>query len=191
MNWVDIRNTVESVAGTVLPGIGGLIAGPAGAKVGGILASVLGVANTPDAVQQALQTDPQAAVKLAQIASDERIALALQATQERQAQITADTTVIESINKTMQGESNAEHFLTYAWRPIWGLVSAAAFFVVCVLCCILAYQAVLGGHPEAMSMTPQLVGSFTALFGIPGAILGIASWHRGVMQVQQVKSTVK
>jgi len=32
---------------------------------------------------------------------------------------------------------------------------------------------------NAMQMIPQVIFNFTTLFGIPGAILGLASHHRG------------
>jgi hypothetical protein len=89
---------------------------------------------------------------------------------------------IESVNATMRAEAKSEHWWTSGWRPYWGFVSGTAFLFVCLLVCVLAYQAVLGGHPEAMAMIPQVIGAFAALFAIPGAILGVTAWHRGKMQ---------
>ncbi len=89
---------------------------------------------------------------------------------------------VAQVNQTMREESKSEHWIQYSWRPYWGFISATAFGVVCVFVCVLAYQAIFKGKPEAINMIPALVGAFAILFGIPGAILGVASWHRGMMK---------
>ncbi len=61
MNWKDIA----PLMGDAAPLIGGLIGGPAGATVGGLVANALGISATPDAVSQALKTNSDAAEKLA------------------------------------------------------------------------------------------------------------------------------
>ena len=62
MDWSDIKGVIGGIA----PLLGTAIGGPAGAALGGMVSSALGVANTPDAVSQALKTNPEAAVKLRQ-----------------------------------------------------------------------------------------------------------------------------
>lgn len=84
-----------------------------------------------------------------------------------------------AVNITMQAEAKSEHWPQWSWRPFWGFSSALAFLFVAGLCCVLAYQAILGGRPESIAMIPQLVAAFATLFTIPGAILGVTAWHRG------------
>jgi len=60
MKWKDIAG----IAGKAAPLIGGLLGGPAGAAVGGIVASALGTEDTPEAVHAALRADPQALAKV-------------------------------------------------------------------------------------------------------------------------------
>jgi hypothetical protein len=67
MNWNSIKETVGKVA----PLAGTLLGGPAGAAVGGLISSALGVENNPDAVAAALN-DPDAVVKLKELESNER-----------------------------------------------------------------------------------------------------------------------
>jgi hypothetical protein len=67
MNWNSIKETVGKVA----PLAGTLLGGPAGAAVGGLISSALGVENSPDAVAAALN-DPDAVVKLKELESNER-----------------------------------------------------------------------------------------------------------------------
>lgn len=53
MNWASIKETVANAA----PLVGTLLGGPAGASVGALVSSALGVENSPSAVAQAL-SDP-------------------------------------------------------------------------------------------------------------------------------------
>lgn len=71
MEWKDIAGIVGKAA----PVLGTLVGGPAGAAIGGLIGSVLGTGNTPDAVQAAIATDPQAALKLAQYEGDNAVKL--------------------------------------------------------------------------------------------------------------------
>lgn len=65
MDWKDLSSAVGKAA----PMLGTLIGGPAGAAVGGLLASVLGTGNTPEEVAAAV-ANPDALVKLRQIEAD-------------------------------------------------------------------------------------------------------------------------
>jgi len=60
MDWKDIRNTIASFA----PALGTALVGPAGAAVGAMVASALGVEDDPVAVEQALKHDPDASFEL-------------------------------------------------------------------------------------------------------------------------------
>lgn len=63
MNWADIGKLIGNVA----PIVGTAIGGPAGAAVGSLVAGLLGVDNTPDAVASAIKADPNIAVKLKEL----------------------------------------------------------------------------------------------------------------------------
>jgi len=91
------------------------------------------------------------------------------------------------VNQTMQAEAKSEHWPQWIWRPLWGIISAVAFLVVCIFVCYLGYRAISGKDPQAIGMIPLLIGAFTTLFGIPGAILGIAAWGRN--KLKERKST--
>jgi len=56
--------------------------------------------------------------------------------------------------------------------------------VVAVFVCVLGYKAVTGSNPQAIGMIPLLVGAFTTLFGVPGAILGISAWGRNKLKIK-------
>lgn len=67
MNWRDLGNRLASIG---LRAAGGALAGPKGAEVAGRLGEALGVEPTPKAIEAALASDPDAAVKLLQIELD-------------------------------------------------------------------------------------------------------------------------
>lgn len=71
MNWQDIGKAVGGAA----PIVGGLLGGPAGAAIGNIVASTLGVNNTPDSVNDALKNNPDALVKIQELQTNSKVEL--------------------------------------------------------------------------------------------------------------------
>lgn len=71
MDWKDIAGVVGKAA----PIVGGLLGGPAGAAVGGLISTALGTDSTPDAVSNAILADPQAAVKLKELEINSKVEL--------------------------------------------------------------------------------------------------------------------
>lgn len=179
MDWKDIASSVGKYA----PMLGGLLAGTPGASIGTMIASALGVENTPSAVQQALTTNPDAAVKLQQIESDERVKLQALVVQQASAEMAASVQTAGDVNKTMQAEDASEHWPTYSWRPAIGL-AVAVDLVLSVLVVGIAYVGVMffGVKPDALAYLPAMLGAMAALVGVASPILGIASWFRGKMQ---------
>ena len=60
-------NDLLRLLGSVAPALAGIVAGPAGGAAVSAIAKVFGVADTVEAVTQAVAADPDAALKLAQI----------------------------------------------------------------------------------------------------------------------------
>lgn len=71
MEWKDIAGVVGKAA----PFVGGILGGPAGAAVGGLVATALGTKATPDAVSAALLADPQAALKVKELETSAKVQL--------------------------------------------------------------------------------------------------------------------
>lgn len=65
MKWSDLSKTIGKVA----PMLGTALGGPMGGAIGAIVSSALGVPNDAAAVAEAIKTDPQIAVKLREIES--------------------------------------------------------------------------------------------------------------------------
>ena len=166
MEWKDVATTVAKSA----PMLGGLLGGPVGAAVGAVgsmIASALGVANTPDAVQQALTVNPDAAVKLADIERQRQVDLQQLVVQSANNQLQAETAQLVAVNTTMQAETKSEHWASWLWRPFLGFVTGimvfGCYFVLPLL------------HIAVPSIPPEV-------WGLLAAILGVASWFRGKAQ---------
>lgn len=181
MDWSDIGATIKKGAPLLANVLTGNIPGAIG-TVAGWIGDALGVEPTPDAIGQALKTDPQAAIKLAEIEAKRQTDLATLTTQVDVAEIDADKSQISEVNNTMRAEGASEHWPQWSWRPAIGFSFALGFLACVLFVCALAWKAVMGGKPDAIGMIPTLVSAFAALFAIPGAILGVAAHHRGKMK---------
>jgi len=107
MNWRDVAETVAKAA----PALGGVLAGPAGAGAGTLIARALGVDDNPQAVHAAMQADPLAAIKL------------------REVEASLTQALIQQRGSVVTAEANGESWLQRNWRPLvmlWfaGLVGA-------------------------------------------------------------------
>lgn len=182
ITWKDVGQTVGKFA----PMLGALVGGPAGASVGAMIASALGTGSTPMDVQQALVTNPDAAVKLKQIEADKTVRLQELMADQTKAELSAATQNASDVNATMQAEAKAEHWPTWSWRPFIGFCvgfnTAAASVLVLVV-----YVPMMWGNKEAaaaVAQLPMVLGALAAISGTVMPILGIASYWRGKKQVQ-------
>ena len=178
-DWKSIAKKVADIA----PNLGALLGGPVGAGVGvasKLISMALGCDNTPDAVEQALAVNPDAAVKLREIEKDEKLGIAQLAQQLQVAQIASDTSVIQAVNTTMQEEAKAGKLA--AWREFCGFVVGINSIMGTAAACLLFWRA-LNVSPEAIgvavSQIPLLAGAIAAITAIPGAAVGIVVWHQG------------
>jgi hypothetical protein len=163
MDWKDIASTVGKFA----PLVGTALGGPAGAAVGAIVSAALGTPNTPDAVSQALQVDPAAAMKLAEIEKDRTLGIQQLIVQSEANRLASETAALQAVNATMQVEDKSDHWPSYSWRPFCGFVFGIMFggvYFVLPLCKL-----------------PVPVVPFEA-WAAMGGVLGVASFFRGRMQ---------
>lgn len=170
MEWKDLAKVVGGAA----PILGTLIGGPAGTAIGAMIASGLGVGNTPDEVSQALAINPDAAVKLKQIEATRQTELQTLLVQSEANRLAADTAVIQAVNATMQVEAKADHWPTYAWRPFCGFVFGVMFLGVYFVLPLLKL--------------PVPVVPTEAWLAI-GGVLGVASYFRGKAQADPAVAT--
>lgn len=155
MDWSDVAETVGKAA----PLVGGALYGGAGSAVGGLIASVLGVDETPEAVAQAMR-DPEAAIKIKQIEQEherEILSLSLQ----------AETTRLSEINKTMRAELKADGWFKSGWRPGIGWVFGGSLgYLVGVMGYTLLQDPTLVSDSDFMGAVIWLIGTMGAVLGV-------------------------
>jgi Holin of 3TMs, for gene-transfer release len=187
---MDWKSLGQKVIGLGAPILGTALLGPgAGTAVGSLVAGLFGVKNDPSSIDAAIQADPQAATRLIELQFNHQERLAELALDHAKAENERELGIILEVNKTMREETKSEHPIQYSWRPFWGFISGGAFFVVCVFVCILGWRAITKADQNAIAMIPLLIGAFTTLFSIPGAILGITAWGRNKMKQAAVKDS--
>lgn len=99
---------------------------------------------------------------------------------ELEAQILASSqqfqsTVVASVNNTMQSESKSEHWAQWMWRPMFGFTGSAMLINNYIL---LPYFGKLGIVPIPVPAEVWL----TIM-----AVLGVAAWTRGQVQIEEAK----
>ncbi|MDZ7804332.1 hypothetical protein [Thiohalophilus sp.] len=106
--WSNLGDTVAKAA----PLLGGAIGGPGGAALGKMVASVFGVeGDDPEAIQSAINQDPEAAIKLREIETRHRQKLEELALERHRAELEAETDRHKSSQQTIQ--TQAEHGTDY------------------------------------------------------------------------------
>lgn len=178
---MELISTVLGLA-SVVPGIVRWVTGDDKNKAAAVADTVLAVAKKVTG-----KDDPQAAVDA--IKADPALALQLQLglMEHERAWWAEETKRLESVNQTMREEAKSEDPWSRRWRPFWGFVSAIVFAVVCVYVLILLHVAIIGKDPNALAAIPNVIAQMVLLFGIPGAILGIASWGRSKAHIEAAR----
>ena len=123
-DWKGVAATIGKFA----PAIGTVIGGPIGTAAGSVismLTGALGVEETPEAVFEALKTDPEAYRKIKQAEMDHEVELQKLVYQTVQAGYEHDAAIIESLSKA---DSSG-----HSTRPKIALELSRAFLVVYIL----------------------------------------------------------
>ena len=171
-----------SLASEFLPGAVRWLTGDDKSKAASVAEAVIGVAK-----QVAGVDDAQAAAAAIRANPELAAKMQLAMLEHERAWWGEETKRLESVNQTMREEAKAEDPWSRRWRPFWGFVSAVVFAVVCVYVLILLHMAIMRGDANAMAAIPNVIAQMVLLFGIPGAILGIASWGRSKAAIERAR----
>lgn len=182
MSWASVKEAVGKAA----PLLGTLLGGPAGAAVGAIVSSTLGVENKPEAVLEELQANPEALVKLREVEARRHVELEALAVDQVKAELAAVGQLSSDINKTMQAEAVSEKWPQYSWRPAIGFSVAVALFFSTLTVLVSYLAAIFYNRPEALSHLPGILAAIAGVIGMASPILGIASWFRGKEKIEKV-----
>lgn len=169
MDWKSIGNIVAQGA----PILGTLLGGPAGAAVGGLIASALGSTATPDDVAAAIQADPDAMVKLRQLEMEHEAEL-------RRMVIEAETRQQAEVNATMRAEAASSDPYVRRWRPFIGYVVGCEFALLGLAVIVVAAGATWAGLTGETTAVPvlfeglaTLVGAMTTVIAAQCVVLGV------------------
>ncbi|WP_354624855.1 3TM-type holin [Psychromonas sp. MME2] len=169
--WDNIKNIIGSSA----PLIGTLIGGPAGAAVGGMVASALGCDNTPEAIEQSLKSNPDALIILKKLELDNQIQLKNLAFKHAELESDERKHALQQQHVTMQAELASHDAYVRRWRPTFGYAMCLAW---CLVFFGLTYAMVF--HPEKAADLVNSVVALTPLFGIALSVLGISIHKRSL-----------
>lgn len=152
---------VGKIVGEAAPLVGGLLGGPAGSAVGGMVASALGVENDPEKIKKAVENDPEAAVKLRQLEQEHQREL-------RSMTLEAETTRLAEVNKTYRTELASKDGYTRRMRPTFGYIVAAS-----ILAEAAALVWAIVADPAKMEMAIQFVRAMSIPQSIALTVLGV------------------
>jgi len=162
VNFSDIAKKLASIG---VPLLANAIV-PGGGAVVSMVASALGLSDSsPDSVALALQTDPEAAVKLKQIEATHSERLAEIAMQGRQAEMAAETAQQQQINETMRAEYQADGWFKTGWRPLFGYMAAVG--------CGGILAAIVYSIFKVPGNTAETLNSAVVIIGIMLTVLGV------------------
>jgi len=183
MNLAELGRTVAKFA----PMLGRLLPIPYAGVAGDLIASAFGVENEPQSIANAIRTNPDAAIILAKIEAENAPLL-------QQQLLTAETTRLQAVNKTMQAETKSEHWAQWLWRPYNGFLFGTTLFFVYALPSIINAFAPIWFKPALEQvLTNGVYITNTVATWLPikaasvpefvfvawGSVLGVTAWHRG------------
>ncbi len=165
---MNISDTVK----TILPWIGTALGGPLGGIAANIVGNSLGLSDSTVTTVKAVLTG-MSPEKLAELSSAES-SFKLKAIEFGYDNLekleTINANVVIEVNKTMQLETQAEHWPSYSWRPFIGFMFGLYIMSMWML--------------PLFHVMPTILTSETVL--AIGGILGVASWFRGKAQADPI-----
>lgn len=172
MNWKELGEKVADYA----PMIGRILPLPGGEAIGNLIASAFGGdKSNPAKLWQSIKNDPDALIKLKKLEQDNQRELFALSVKQQANKLAYQTASIEQVNMTMRTEAKSEQWWQSGWRPFWGFTAGLAFFLQIIAVCWLIIT-----NPKSASLVIQALPSLVMLWSIPGGILGVTAWHRGM-----------
>lgn len=164
MDWSNLGRKIADAA----PLLGSAL-GPAGGAVGSLIANTLGTQNDPDAIDAAMERDPEAALKLRKLESEHELELKRMVLANEQSAREEKTQQLLETQATMRAELTAESNYRAGWRPMIGYVMAFSFGIYTLV----GAAALLWAVIKAPEQVPSLVSLGFANFTAMGTVMGV------------------
>lgn len=182
MDWKTIAPIIGAIAPMAGSILGGLIPFPGGSmigqKFGEMIAKQLGVAPTPQAVNDALGTAGEETKRAAINSAVERARVEIEGfVNYERAVLEAQVKNLADVNTTIRFEAEQrakynEHWFFTAWRPTFGWVFITIYGLFGLMLTVVTGRAVLtSGEPFATLSNAWPL--FLAYFGPGGLVLGV------------------
>lgn len=169
MDWKAVGKTAAKFA----PLIGAALPVPGGAAIGSIIASVFGVDDNPDAVLKALESDPQAGIKLREIELAHKERLEALALQRASMEMEQETSRLRTVNATFQAEVKSEDKYVRRWRPTFGYAVTLTWVITwCAVVYVIVWDT---------SQAAAVISALTAtamMWSVALAVLGVNVYKR-------------
>jgi hypothetical protein len=188
MDWKELGTAIAKIG---LPLLGAVLPIPGGAAIGGALASAIGAKAEPGDILAKLTQSAEAVEKAHEFELTHQETMLKLSLEHELAQRQADSADLAQVNETMRAElvnAQGEAWYQKAWRPANGFAVAIGSLFATVGACYLCYVGIIQKDPSAIAAIPQLATSISLILAVPGAAVGIAAWHRGRMQREQISA---
>lgn len=164
MSWEKIKETVGKYA----PMAGTLLGGAPGAAIGSLIASTLGVENTPEAVERELKNNPDAIAKLKMLEESNRHSFQMAVLDLQRVSLQEQAT-------TQRAELKSNDKYVARWRPTFGYILAFSFLVINVAFAYVVMKVVQDPTSMAATVTALsgLLGPISIIWGFAMSVLGI------------------
>lgn len=170
MNWSKVGGFLKSS----LPVLGMALTGNVSGAIGSLVSSAMGVEDSPKAVMNELKNNPEAILKykLAELESNKEVIIASQEVELK---------ILQTVNHTMQVESNSGDPFVRRWRPFYGYAVAISWAIQMIGFTIMfVYVGITEPSklPQLVQQFALLTGSLVTLWGIALAVLGVSVHNR-------------
>jgi len=170
MGWDDALHMVADAA----PLLGKLLPIPGAGIAGDLIASAFGTKNDKESIAKALAADPNAYQKLKEIEMNNKAALQSQLIQ-------AETQRLATINATMQAEMKSDDKYVRRWRPTFGYLVGATWFLQVALTSIAIIYVAMKAPENTTAIyggIAEISGSMVVMWSIALSVLGVSVKQR-------------
>lgn len=151
---------IELVGGSATV-IGGLIGGPAGAAVGGLISKALGVDNKPEAIENALTNNPEALIKIRELEVSKELAM-LKAQYDNKVEDNRHEEHYANVNvgdkQNARGSNHLYELQTDIGKRIFIQTSIIIPLLIIINVLLISYAAELKLGEAMISMVSTLIG---------------------------------
>lgn len=186
MDWQGLGSKIAGAA----PALGAALAGPGGMAIGSLVASALGTANEPDAIDRALESDPEAAYKLRELQANHKAELEKLVIADQRNAREQHTARLGETQKTMRAELAADDGFKSGWRPMIGYTMAFVFGINGVALAIGLIYSVMNDPAQVSELLSALMVLAAAMAPVLGVNIARRSADKQTAMTGQTQNTL-